>query len=504
MRYLPNGSQMREGDLYTIEHIGIPSMVLMERAALATVHVMEEENVNLSDVLIVCGSGNNGGDGFAIARLLNERGRKVTVTFVGAEKSLSEQAREQMQILEHLEIPVLDAIPEKGYSAILDAVFGVGLGREIEGHYKDVVEELNRTEGYKVAVDIPSGIDAATGNILGTAFHADLTVSYAFEKMGTVLFPGAAYAGKVVPVVIGIPDQALAQYQNEIVYTYNTEDLKTILPERKANSHKGSYGRVLMITGSKGMSGAAYLSAKAAYVSGSGLVQIYTTEDNREILQRMLPEAIITTYTSFDKKQLAELLKWADVAAIGSGLGQSEISEDLLIETVKYCEVPLVIDADGLNLLAEHIGLLKHVLCDVILTPHMKEMSRLLGCSVKELQEKRFDLLKDFVTKYPVTCALKDARTFVMTANKAPYLNTSGNAAMAKAGSGDVLTGVTAAMLAQGKAPQEAGAAAVYLHGIAGDMARDKKGCYGVLARDLIAGIADICEEQEEIENGTV
>lgn len=498
MRYLPNGSQMREGDLYTIEHIGIPSMVLMERAALETVRIMEQEHVDFSSTLIVCGSGNNGGDGFAIARLLNERGWNVTVAFVGSEGSLSEQAREQKEILNQLDITIYNSVPKKEYTVILDAIFGVGLSRDIEGPYRNIIEELNAMGGTKVAVDIPSGIDSTTGKILGISFRADITVSYAFEKIGTVLFPGAEYAGNVFPVAIGIPKVALTQYQPKIVYTYTSDDLDTILPERKANSHKGSYGKVLMITGSKGMSGAAYLSARAAYTTGTGLVQVYTTEDNREILQQMLPEAIITTYREFDAKKLAELLNWADVVAIGSGLGCSETSEDILIETVKYCEVPLVVDADGLNILSKHMRLLVDVKCKVVLTPHMKEMARLMDCSVKDIQENRFQLLKTFVRKYPVTCALKDARTLVMTAEESPFLNTSGNAAMAKAGSGDVLTGVVASMLAQGKTPHDGAAAAVYLHGLSGDIAREENGSFGVLARDLIAGIGSLKAEQEE------
>lgn len=498
MRYLPNGSQMREGDLYTIEHIGIPSMVLMERAALETVRVMKEMEIDLSHALIVCGSGNNGGDGFAIGRLIYEMGQKATIVFVGSEHSMSEQAREQKEILENLHIPIIKGIPEDEYSVVLDAVFGVGLCRNVEGHYRAVIEEMNQVKGRKVAVDIPSGIDASSGKVLGVAFQAELTVSYAFEKLGTVLYPGAEYAGKVVPVNIGIPDRALTQDQAEIVYTYTKEDLEEKLPIRKADTHKGSYGKVLMITGSKGMSGAAYLSAKSAYTSGCGLVQVYTTEDNREILQSMLPEAIVTTYQTFDKEELVELLAWADVVAIGSGLGRSEVSESLLLEVVKDCEVPLVIDADGLNLLANHLDVLRNVKCKVVLTPHMKEMSRLLQCSVEQLQAERYPLLYTFVEQYPVTCALKDARTYVMTEEESPYLNTSGNAAMAKAGSGDVLTGVVAAMLAQGLPAHDATSVAVCLHGLAGDTARDKKGCFGVLASDLIAGIRSLYEEQEE------
>lgn len=359
MRYLPEGKWMQRADAHTIEEIGIPSVVLMEHAACKTVEIMEREQIDCSHALIVCGSGNNGGDGFAVARLLKQKGNRVNAVFVGKETSLSPECRLQKRIAENLGIPVTTVFPVQEYTVVIDAVFGVGLSREVRGAYAEVLEQMNGLGGRKVAVDIPSGICSATGKVLGCAFRADLTVSFQCEKLGTVLFPGREYAGKVTPADIGI-DTVFYKEEKEIYYTLEREDLAERLPVRKANSHKGTYGKVLMITGSKGMAGAAYLSAKAAYTCGAGLVQIYTEESNRVCLQNLLPEAIISTYEHvYNPGQLTALLEWADVVTLGCGLGQGAISERLLIGTLKQCRVPCVIDADGLNLLASRLELLE-------------------------------------------------------------------------------------------------------------------------------------------------
>lgn len=273
MRYLPNGKQMSEADAHTIHEIGIPSLVLMERAALQIVETMHKKNISTEKSLIVCGSGNNGGDGFAVARLLTEQGKHADVLFAGKEASLSEECRCQKQIVENMGISVFTEFPDEEYTVIIDAVFGVGLCREITGHYKDVIDWMNLQDAEKVAVDIPSGICAATGKILGTAFRTDLTVCMACVKLGCELFPGKSYAGESIPVAIGI-DPKYFSNRLDVCYTFDKNDLGKLLPSRMMNSHKGSYGKVLMITGSPGMAGAAFLSACAAYTVGAGLVQI--------------------------------------------------------------------------------------------------------------------------------------------------------------------------------------------------------------------------------------
>ncbi len=496
MRYLPTGKWMQMADQYTIEQIGLPSMVLMERAALQVVENMERENCNLKKVLVVCGSGNNGGDGFAIARLLKQKGISVCVLFVGKEESMSLDCKLQREIAENSRVPVVTVLPKEEYTTIIDAIFGVGLNRNITGSYQKIMEWMNLQQCTKVAVDIPSGVCSTTGNILGSVFQADLTITFAYEKLGMTMYPGASYLGKCIVADIGISPDFFAN--KEIVYTFDRQDLKTIIPERKAQSHKGSYGKVLMITGSKGMSGAAYLSAKAAYTVGAGLVQIYTAEENRVILQQLLPEAIITTYRTYEEEQITSLLEWADVVCIGCGLGTSSVAEKIVCSTLERIQKPCVVDADAINLLNNHRNLLTKKEMPVILTPHMKEMARLLNCTVERLKEERWKLLSEYTKNHGVVCVLKDARTLVFQKGQSTFVNTAGNHGMAKAGSGDVLAGVIAGLLAQKKKIFDAAIGGVYLHACGGDEAKNEKGSYSMLANDLIDGIATCIKKTEE------
>ena len=490
MIYLPTGEQMRRADLYTIEEIGVPSMVLMERAALEVVRCMEEEQLDFRKVLVVCGSGNNGGDGYAIARLLHLKGHDVTIFFAGNSQKRSEENAQQAKIAAHYEIPVITNLDTEEYSVIIDALFGTGLKREITGHYREILCSVNQMTGEKVAVDLPSGIHDTTGAQMGIAFCADLTVAIAFPKRGLFLQEGHVCAGKILTGDIGISSETFSE--GTVTFGYEKQDLFLGFPKRKKNSHKGSYGKVLMIAGSKGMSGAAYLSAKAAYAVGAGLVQIYTHEENRVILQQLLPEAIITTYDTFDSEQLEKLIQWADLIGIGCGLGKSDTAERVMQYTLKRALVPCVVDADGINILSKHMEWIEVTNALIVLTPHMKEMSRMLQCSVKELIEQRMERLHAFVERYKVVCVLKDARTLVAKEHRNTYLNLSGNAAMAKAGSGDVLAGVIVGILAQQCEPYTSACLGVFLHGLAGDMARDKKGAYSVLASDLVAEISSV------------
>mgnify|MGYP000214525831 FL=1 len=490
MIYLPTGEQMRRADLYTIEEIGVPSMVLMERAALEVVRCMEEEQLDFRRVLVICGSGNNGGDGYAIARLLHLKGHDVTIFFAGNSQKRSEENAQQAKIAAHYEIPVITNLDTEEYSVIIDALFGTGLKREVTGHYREILCSVNQMAGKKVAVDLPSGIHDTTGARMGIAFCADLTVAIAFPKRGLFLQEGNVCAGKILTGDIGISSETFSE--GTVTFGYEKQDLFLGFPKRKKNSHKGSYGKVLMIAGSKGMSGAAYLSAKAAYAVGAGLVQIYTHEENRVILQQLLPEAIITTYDTFDSEQLEKLIQWADLIGIGCGLGKSDTAERVMQYTLKRALVPCVVDADGINILSKHMEWIEETNALIVLTPHMKEMSRMLQCSVRELIEQRMEKLHAFVERYKVVCVLKDARTLVAKEHRNTYLNLSGNAAMAKAGSGDVLAGVIVGILAQQCEPYTSACLGVFLHGLAGDMARDKKGAYSVLASDLVAEISSV------------
>ncbi len=488
---------MKEADAYTIQNVGIPSLVLMERAALGVVEAMEQGRIHTGRALVVCGSGNNGGDGFAVARLLRERGGRADVLFAGRDESMSEECRLQREIAHNCGVGICTTYPDCEYSVIIDAVFGVGLSRKIEGRYKDVIEWMNRQPAEKVAVDIPSGICSVSGKVLGAACRADLTVALACEKLGCALFPGSAYAGRVVTAQIGIPPSF---FQNDpgVCFTYEKEDLAGLLPARPADSHKGSYGKVLMITGSSSMAGAAFLSAAAAYTAGAGLVRVYTDRQNRPILQELLPEAVISDYAGYDEKELDSLLDWADVVCIGCGLGTGEVSERVFLHTVGAVKVPCVIDADGINLLSRHMDRLGEIDAPVVLTPHMKEMSRMTGRSVEELSENRMEAVREFTRKYQVVCALKDSRTIVASEGERTFVNLAGNSAMAKAGAGDVLAGVITGLLAQGKSPFAGASLGVWLHALGGDEAKAAKGAYSVLARDLMEGIQTCMKHAKE------
>ena len=499
MQLWVNAAQMKAADQYTIQKLGVPSLELMEHAAQACVQVLEDEKVDLSHVCVVCGSGNNGGDGFAISRILQNNRYSVETFCVGNPEHYTEETQEQMHRLQECGGKITYGMPqEDSYSVIIDAVFGVGLSRKVEGRYRQVIEQMNRMRGTKFAVDIPSGLSATTGCILGCAFKADYTVTFQLKKIGLELSQGRTMAGRVIVPDIGISTDSICEDQ-EIVRTAGKDIYRKMLPDRPEDSNKGTYGRLLVIAGSKGMAGAAYLNAHAAYMTGAGLVRIYTSSDNREILQTLLPEAIITTYEEYNKEELLSLLTWADSVCIGSGLGMSRLSEKILKTVIEYVKVPCLIDADGLNLLAENKNYLNQMAeRRFVITPHMKEMSRLTGISVEELKADRIQILKDFISRYRITCVLKDSRTLIASEEKGIRMNLTGNSAMAKAGSGDVLAGVISGWMVQGKEAEDAAELGTYIHGLSGDLAKFEKGVYSVMARDLIEYISKALMKLEE------
>ena len=497
MRYIPDAVQMKNADLYTIQELKIPSIELMENAAISCIEVIKDKNLDISNVCIVCGSGNNGGDGFAIARLLAQEGIRVTVVMAGNPDKVTRETKYQLELLKNTGIDITNEYIFKDYSIIIDAIFGVGLCRKIEGRYYELIEKLNASNAVKFAIDIPSGISADNGSILGIAFKADYTVTFQAEKLGHIFYPGKQMCGEIILKDIGISDFYFKN-NTDVAVMYDEEDYRKMLPVRSEDSHKGSYGKLLIIAGSKGMSGAAYLNALSAYMSGAGLVQIYTSEDNRVILQSILPEAIITTYNEFDENQLLKLIHWSDTICIGSGLGISEVSKKILKTVIFESMVPCVIDADGLNILSDHMWYLNNKKSDnFIFTPHMKEMSRLTGEDIGTIKANRNRIIDEFTTKYHITCVMKDSRTAIKSVNERISINTSGNSAMAKAGSGDVLAGIISGILVQTKSCHQSAVLGTYIHGKCGDVARREKGSYSVLARDLIECISKVFKREE-------
>lgn len=494
MRYLVSGSQMKQIDAYAIGQIGIPSMVLMERAAMAVLEVVEEKASFKDRIWVACGTGNNGADGIAAARMLFLKGYRVTILLCGNPDTGTDEYRQQLAIAKKLDILIAefcDFIPGS-CDMIIDAVFGVGLSREIEGEYAEALTMLQeRHAKVVIAVDLPSGIHSDTGRVMGIALAANVTVTFGYEKLGTALYPGKEYSGQVIVRDIGFPKVDFRNMGTQ-AFTYEETDLSR-LPQRPDYSNKGSYGKVLLVAGSKNMSGAAYLSALAAYRMGAGLVKILTVGDNRVILQQQLPEAIIETYEPEMVWSGGELFRqlvgaacdWASVIVLGPGLGVEPYVELLVEEVLGNAYVPILIDADGLNAIARKPSLTQYYTENIIITPHLGEMSRLTGLGMEQIQGNLIGVAGEYSRRYGITCVLKDAVTVAAGRENQIYVNNSGNSGMAKAGSGDVLTGVIAGLVAQGEECLDAAALGVYLHGRAGDRCKAELGEHGILARDI-------------------
>ena len=498
MKYLVNSKEMCQYDKNTSEVLKVPSLILMEQAALGACEELEKILNKTEPILIVCGVCSNGGDGLAIARILFLRGYSVDVVLVGDEYKITEPNKKQQEILASYGVPVLRKMPKSGsYQMIIDGLFGVGLVGEITGEYKAIIEKLNNMQGIKVALDIPAGVSADNGHIMGIAFRADKTITFAFDKVGLHLWPGNEYTGEIVIKEIGITEQSFLG-NRPMVAACEDVDLRPI-NLRPSHSNKGTFGRLLVIAGTVNMAGAAILTGKGAYASGCGLVRILTPEENRVIMQTALPEAILSTYSmnNLDVELIKEAITWSDTVLIGPGLGTNEVAEGILKLVLECSEVPVVLDADALNILAMNMHLLTEHHQDIIVTPHMMEMSRLTGKSIEDLQVEFLEASRAFADTYNVTCVLKDERSATSIPNSMTYLNLSGNAGMATAGSGDVLAGIIGSLMAQGYHSADAAPLAVYLHGVAGDCMVKETGKAGLMAADLVEGVRRVLGRKE-------
>ncbi len=496
MKYIVTKKEMQAIDAYTIDKIGIPAAVLMERAALKVAEIVENLNTTKGRILVVVEGGNNGGDGLALSRILIEKGYLVDIYYIAGYSNVSEQFQVQRDIMLNMGIRLRKAIPNKEYSVIVDGIFGIGLSREIEGLQKKAIDTLNQMSGIKVAIDIPSGIDATTGDIMGIAFKADYTITFGLKKLGMFFSDGIDYCGEIICENVGFPETAIKAVKPKI-YAYDKIDLNK-LPKRVNNSNKGTYGKVAVIAGSKNMSGAAYLCSKAAYSSGVGLVKIYTHESNRMILQSQLPEAVMMTYNDYEGALscIEDAMKWATVIVVGPGLGVDSTSERMLYELLMNTEVPLVLDADALNILSSNIELLEASAAPMIMTPHMMEMSRLIQKKVSAITKDRFNIAKQFAKKMGVTLVLKDAKSIVTNGGEQTFMTLDGNNGMSTGGSGDVLAGIIAGMLAGGLSLEDAAMMGTYIHCLAGDEAAKEKGKYAMLASDIIAGLGEVMRDE--------
>jgi len=509
--------EMRLIDEKTIKKYGIPGSTLMERAGLA-VAVKIRELFDKRKVLVLAGVGNNGGDGIVVARNLHNWGWNVKVLLMGKLDALGPDCLAQYRIARKIGVPVefRTAVTDKDIHAaiVVDALLGTGINKPVSSPLSEVIDVLNRADNQVVSVDIPSGISSDDGQIKGTAVLADYTVTFGLPKYGHLLYPGAEHTGHLFVEDIGFPTELL---RSESLKTETIEqtDASFLVPERTKYSHKGDYGHVLIVAGSRGKTGAAIMAAKACLRSGAGMITIGVPESLINVYQERVTEEMVLPLPDDGQGILSEdasatildfLNRQADVLAIGPGISTGPNITKLLMTLLMSVTAPMVLDADAINSIAGHTQTLLKVKAPVILTPHTGEMARLLskGQGKKGIgvdmgwDERRRTIERDRVTtavsfskETGAYLVLKGSPTIISEPGGRTFINTTGNPGMATAGTGDILTGIVAAFLSQGLNPLDASVLGVYLHGLAGDIAASEKGMHSLIATDVIEKIPE-------------
>jgi NAD(P)H-hydrate epimerase len=508
MRIL-NSAQMREADRRTIDDIGIPSLVLMENAGRQAVAAMEAMYADLLDrqVGVLCGRGNNGGDGFVIARTLAQRGVDVTVFLIGRVAEVRGDARVNLEILGRLGLTVIEVADSQAWelhfselsdcTLIVDAIFGTGLNAPVTGFIESVVADVNASGIPVVAIDLPSGLSADSPEPIGPSIEAGLTVTLGAPKLPLVLPPAETRAGDIVIADIGIPADVFDAVEGPRVHLLTRASMRELIAPRAPDSHKGDYGRVLVIAGSRGKTGAAHLAAVGALRSGAGLVTVATPAACLPIVAAMgaeyMTEALDEKDGGLDPDGVDRVIEFArDVIALGPGLGTAPPTREFIRQLVDRATMPLVVDADGLNAFVDDPDRLAgREGRDVIITPHPGEMARLVGMSTDEVQSSRLEIARNFAVAHRVFVVLKGHRTLIATPDEKVFINPTGNPGMATGGTGDVLTGMIAAWLAQLLDAEGACKLAVYLHGLAGDLAEADEGEVAMTSADVAGHLGD-------------
>jgi hydroxyethylthiazole kinase-like uncharacterized protein yjeF len=512
MRVL-NAAQMRDADRRTIEEVGIPSLVLMENAGRQAVAAMEAMYTDLVErrIGVLCGRGNNGGDGFVIARTLAQRNADVAVFLFGRVADVRGDARTNLDILGSIGITVVEIADGQAWelhfsevsdcTLIVDAIFGTGLNAPVSGLIESVIADVNASGIPVVSIDLPSGLSADSPDPIGPSIDASLTITLAAPKLPLVLPPGEAHAGSVVIADIGIPASVLDAVHGPRVELLTRASMRELITPRTPDSHKGDYGHVLVVAGSPGKTGAAHLAAMGALRSGAGLVTIATPERCQATVAAMAPEymteALPDTSAGLQVAGVERALEIArDVIALGPGLGQAADTQSFIVQLVDRATMPLVIDADGLNAFAKDPDTLSgregRV---VIITPHPGEMARLVRMSTEEVQASRLATARNFAVGHHAYVVLKGHRTLIATPDGKVFINPTGNPGMATGGTGDVLTGVIAGWLAQLLDAEAACKLGVYVHGMAGDLAEADEGEISMTAGDVAAHLGDAIME---------
>ncbi|HEX5172388.1 MAG TPA: NAD(P)H-hydrate dehydratase [Cyclobacteriaceae bacterium] len=482
-----NTGQIRALDAYTIEHEPILSIDLMERACRAFVSWFVERFDVSNKVGIVCGTGNNGGDGLGVARLLFEWGYPVKVWIVkGSVPESIDFASNLKKISNHVEVNEITTAADRGLfhdrDVLIDAIFGSGLSRPAEGIYSQAIQCLNETKACRVAIDIPSGL-MADAHSKGSIVNADFTASFQLPKLAFFMPENYRYTGEWFLVDIGLKKSFIKEATSDHFFLQR-KDIKRIKKIRKKFDHKGNYGRAMLIAGSYGKMGAAVLASRAAMRSGPGLLTVHVPQCGYQILQSSVPEAMVSVDEKEDSFSVVPDTTQMDVVGIGPGIGQHKDTGEAFGKLLKTSAKSMVIDADALNILSANPDFQKMLPPDSILTPHPKEFERLSGIWRDDFE--RLDKLKQLAAKLNAVIVLKGAYSTIASPDGKIYFNGTGNPGMATGGSGDVLTGILTGILAQGYSPIETAIMGVYLHGLAGDLAAIENGMDGLIASDLI------------------
>ena len=501
--------EMEQIDSRTIEALGIPGMVLMENAACAVLRVLREvyHPGSKDEIVILAGTGNNGGDGFALARHVTAEGGRAEVLLINPkEQEIRGDARTNLDILRRLGTPVTEIAAEgdltkalqrtAGAFLFVDALFGIGLSRPLEGLYARAAEWLSEQDKPVLSVDIPSGVDGETGAVRGIAVFADHTVTFGYLKRGHLLYPGRSHAGVIHTASIGFPQDS-PRAAGTAAFTLDAPAAARLLPPRPAAGHKGTFGRMAVLAGSPGLTGAAYLTAQSASKSGAGLVtlglpaalQPILAVKLSEVMTQALPDGGTGHVTKDSLPAVDAFLSDKDVLALGPGLGKSPEVFHSIRHIFRTQELSIVLDADGLNHISQDMTLLKAYRGEAVLTPHPGEMARLSRRSVSEITGDPATAALTFAKAHDCVLLLKGAAALVADPRGRLYINRTGNSGMAAGGSGDCLTGVIGALLAQGLPAFEGAVFGCFLHGLAGDLAAGEKGQAGMTAADLMEAL---------------
>lgn len=497
-------AQMIDADTYAVSRLRIASLHLMENAGIAVAReaVRRLGKIRSPKIAVLCGKGNNGGDGFVAARLLHECGIDVTVLVFDAASEYRGDALINYHRLDKRRIMRFSEIrKDTGFAPdmIIDAIFGTSFRGSLKGKYLSAVRWSNAQRGMKLSVDIPSGMNGETGAVTTDAFRADVTVTFSNPKTGFYFGRAREFTGDVIIADIGLPEKAVEKIAGDVFLT-ESDDIRQLMPARPVNSHKHSVGKVFVLAGSRGMMGASLLCAETVLRSGAGQAILgipdseYLTvaKRTREVMPLPLPSTDAGSLSMTAMPMIEEKIRWSDAAVVGCGLSRNAGTMDLVRTVIRRTDRPLVIDADALTAVAENVSVLRRRRPrSIVLTPHYGEFSRLAGVPSDDIEPNKFRLARAFAVEHGVTVVLKGAPTIIAVPTGYVFVNPTGNPGMSTAGAGDVLAGIIGALIGQGLSPEAAAVAGVFEHGAAGDIAARKKGIHGMIASDIIRFLPD-------------